>query len=183
MEITPSFLHKLYRGKWELRVRVPLARNLHVFYTPGVAEPCQSIAADSTLVWDMTNRWNTIGVISNGTRILGLGNIGPEAGLPVMEGKSSFVQILRWHRRNSALHKGPKPKEAILAFLSAIEPSLGGINLEDIKQPDAFNVLTEARKFLRIPIIHDDMEGTGIIMLAALLASSSMAGLKLESEK
>jgi len=88
VEITPSFLHKLYRGKWELRIRVPLARNLHVFYTPGVAEPCQSIAADSTLVWDMTNRWNTIAVISNGTRILGLGNIGPEAGLPVMEGKA-----------------------------------------------------------------------------------------------
>ncbi|NLT83343.1 NADP-dependent malic enzyme [Coprothermobacter proteolyticus] len=182
MEITPSFLHKLYRGKWELRVRIPLARNLHVFYTPGVAEPCQNIAADNTLVWDMTNRWNTIGVISNGTRILGLGNIGPEAGLPVMEGKAV---LYKYYAGIDAIPLciRAETEETILAFLSAIEPSLGGINLEDIKQPDAFNVLTEARKFLRIPIIHDDMEGTGIIMLAAVLASSSMAGLKLENEK
>jgi len=182
VEITPSFLHKLYRGKWELRVRVPLAHNLHVFYTPGVAEPCQNIAGDKALVWDMTNRWNTIAVISNGTRILGLGNIGPEAGLPVMEGKAV---LYKYYAGIDAIPLciRAETEEAILAFLSAIEPSLGGINLEDIKQPDAFNVLTEARKFLHIPIIHDDMEGTGIIMLAAVLASSSMAGLKLESEK
>jgi len=182
VEITPSFLHKLYRGKWELRVRVPLAHNLHVFYTPGVAEPCQNIAGDKALVWDMTNRWNTIGVISNGTRILGLGNIGPEAGLPVMEGKAV---LYKYYAGIDAIPLCIRAdtEEAILDFLKAIEPSLGGINLEDIKQPDAFHVLTEARQFLQIPIIHDDMEGTGIIILAAVLSSATMLGLNLESEK
>ncbi|WP_018962914.1 NAD(P)-dependent malic enzyme [Coprothermobacter platensis] len=182
MEITPSFLHKLYRGKWGTTVRVPISGNLHVYYTPGVAQPCQDIAADKELVWSLTNRWNTIGVISNGTRILGLGDIGPEAGLPVMEGKAA---LYKYYAGIDALPLCIKAssEEGILSFVRAIEPSLGGINLEDIKQPDAFHVLTAARNDLEIPIIHDDMEGTAIVILTALLSAVTMMGLRLEDER
>jgi malate dehydrogenase (oxaloacetate-decarboxylating) len=147
-----------------------------------VAQPCQDIAKDKELVWQMTNRWNTIGVISNGTRILGLGNIGPEAGLPVMEGKAA---LYKYYAGIDALPLciNASSESEIIAFLKAIEPSLGGINLEDIRQPDAFNVLSAARQLLQIPIIHDDMEGTGIVIVAAVLSALSMLGLHLEEEK
>lgn len=182
MEVSPSLRHKLFRGKWSVRLKVPLASHLNDYYTPGVAEPCKAIATDSDMVWEYTNRANVVAVVSNGSRILGLGNIGPEAGLPVMEGKAVLYKYYAGIDAIPLCIKAHSTEE-ILAVLKALEPSLGGINLEDISQPTAYHVLCGAREQLEIPVIHDDMEGTGIIILGALLSAVRQLGLDLSKEK
>ena len=158
------------RGKIEVVPTKPLltSRDLSLAYSPGVAEPCLEIARDPDLVYDYTARGNLVAVISNGTAVLGLGDIGPEAGKPVMEGKGclfkKFADIDVFDIELNA-----KDPDLVIACVAALEPTFGGINLEDIKAPECFYIEEELKKRLQIPVFHDDQHGTAIISGAALL--------------
>lgn len=163
-------LHKKNKGKIEIKTKVKL-NSLDDFscsYTPGVGAVCMEIAKNKKASWELTNRANTIAVISDGTAILGLGDIGPEAGMPVMEGKSAIF------KRMANIDAYPicintKDTEEIIKFCKNIEPSLAGINLEDISAPRCFEILERLEKELSIPVFHDDQDGTAIVTLAALI--------------
>jgi malate dehydrogenase (oxaloacetate-decarboxylating) len=161
--------HREFRGKMQTLPKCPLRdpADFAVWYTPGVAAPCRAIQARPEDVYEYTNRGNTVAIVSDGTRVLGLGNIGPEAGLPVMEGKALLFKYLGGVdavplcvRTNSA--------EDLIATVKALEPSFGGINLEDISQPKCFRVLQALRPALSIPVWHDDQQGTATVVLAGL---------------
>jgi malate dehydrogenase (oxaloacetate-decarboxylating) len=174
-------LHARYRGKVQMQAKVPVGdlRDLAVWYTPGVAEPCRAITSDPETVFAYTNRGNTVAIVSDGSRVLGLGDIGPEAGLPVMEGKALLFKLfggvdavpLCIRARDSA---------DIVHAVEMIEPSFGGVNLEDIAQPKCFAVLDEARRRASIPVWHDDQQGTATVVLAALLSASEVVGKPLD---
>ncbi len=148
---------------------------LSLAYTPGVAEPCREIEANPECVWDYTAKGNTVAVVSDGTAVLGLGNIGAEAGLPVMEGKAvlfkrfAAVDAVPICLRNVAGPDGRTDAEKVIAVTAALEPSFGGINLEDIGAPACFQIETELKKKMGIPVFHDDQHGTAIISLAGVL--------------
>ena len=150
-------MHARYRGKVETQAKVPVdgLGDLAIWYTPGVAEPCRAIARDPEQVFAYTNRGNTIAVVSDGSRVLGLGDIGPEAGLPVMEGKALLFKLFGGV---DAVPLCVRAREAadIVRTVELIEPSFGGVNLEDIAQPKCFSVLAEARRRVSIPVWHDD---------------------------
>ncbi len=161
--------HREFRGKIQTLPKCPLRdpADFAVWYTPGVADPCRAIQARPDDVYEYTNRGNTVAIVSDGTRVLGLGNVGPEAGLPVMEGKALLFKYLGGVdavplcvRTNSA--------EELIATVKALEPSFGGINLEDISQPKCFRVLEALRQALTIPVWHDDQQGTATVVLAGL---------------
>jgi malate dehydrogenase (oxaloacetate-decarboxylating) len=145
-------LHPYYRGKVQVLPKCHIGGydDFAVWYTPGVAAPCRAIQADPEQVWTMTNRANTVAVVSDGSRVLGLGDIGPEAGLPVMEGKALLFKYLGGVDA-TPLCIGVHEPDEIVDFLAAIEPSFGGINLEDIAQPKCFEILEKARGRLHIP--------------------------------
>lgn len=170
-------LHYKYGGKLEVLPRVPIKglQDFSIWYTPGVAEPSRVISKNPDLSFELTNRWNTIAVVSDGTRVLGLGNIGPEGALPVMEGKALIFKFLGGVDAFPLVHRA-KSLEAFLNLLEMIEPSLGGINLEDVESPKCFTLLEEAQKRLEIPIWHDDQQGTAAATLAGLINASKVVG-------
>jgi malate dehydrogenase (oxaloacetate-decarboxylating) len=163
-------LHKKYQGKIGIKVKVPLksAADLATAYTPGVAAVCLAIKADKKRSWDLTNRANQIAIVTDGTAILGLGNIGSEAGMPVMEGKAAiFKQFADVDAFPLCINT--TNTEEIIKFCKALEPSLGGINLEDISAPRCFEILERLENEISIPVFHDDQDGTAIVVLAALI--------------
>lgn len=163
-------LHPFYRGKVQTMPKCPVhdLADFAVWYTPGVAAPCKAIQSEPELVYNHTNRANTIAIISDGSRVLGLGNIGPEAGLPVMEGKALLFKYLGGVDAVPLCLRTEDP-EAIIRTVEVLEPSFGGINLEDIAQPKCFHILDRLRARLTIPVWHDDQQGTATVLLAALL--------------
>jgi malate dehydrogenase (oxaloacetate-decarboxylating) len=146
-----------------------------IWYTPGVAAACKEIQASPEKSFELTNRWNFVAVVSDGTRVLGLGDIGPEAGMPVMEGKSILFKYLGGVDAFPICLKTKDPEE-IIRTCELIQPSFGGINLEDIEKPKCFHVLEEARKRLEIPVWHDDQQGTATVVLAGLINSFKIVG-------
>lgn len=172
------------KGKIEVVVSKPCEtqRDLSLAYTPGVAEPCREIENDVSKVYEYTAKGNLVGVISNGTAVLGLGDIGPEAGKPVMEGKGvlfkSFADIDVFD-----IELKSKSIEEIIRVCEVLEPTFGGINLEDIKGPDCFYIEEALKKSLNIPVFHDDQHGTAIISGAGLLNAVELVGKKMDEIK
>jgi len=174
-------MHAYYKGKIATISKVPLtdADELSIWYTPGVAEPCRAIAADAEAAFSYTNRANVIAIVSDGSRVLGLGNIGPEAGLPVMEGKALLFKLFGGIDAVPLCIRA-RDGEDIVRAVELIEPSFGGINLEDIAQPKCFSVLEEARRKVSIPVWHDDQQGSATAALAALLAAVEVSGKSID---
>ncbi len=163
-------LHPHFRGKIETVPKCVVRdfNDFAIWYTPGVAEPCKAIKADPKTVWEHTNKGNTIAVVSDCTRVLGLGDIGPEAGLPVMEGKSLLFKYLGGVD-SIPICLDTKDPDKIIEVVKLLQPSFGGINLEDISQPKCFYVLDRLRKEARIPVWHDDQQGTATVVVAGAL--------------
>lgn len=174
-------LHPFYRGKIETTLKCAV-RDLHdfaIWYTPGVAAPCRAIAEDPEKVYDFTNKWNTVGIISDGTRVLGLGDIGPKAGLPVMEGKALLFKYLGGVD-GFPIMLDTKDPDKIIETVLLLQPGLGGVNLEDISQPKCFRILDTLREKAEIPIWHDDQQGTATVTLAGLMNALKLVGKKKE---
>lgn len=177
-------LHKKYKGKIAVIPKCPV-RNLADFnywYTPGVAAPCKKIVEDLQKVYEYTNKWNTIAVVSDGSRVLGLGNIGSYAALPVMEGKALIFKHLGGVDAIPIVVATQDPEEFI-KVVKNISPSFGGINLEDIEQPKCFYILDRLRKELDIPVWHDDQQGTATVTLAGLINALRIVGKKINEVK
>ncbi|MCP4418100.1 MAG: NADP-dependent malic enzyme [Chloroflexi bacterium] len=174
-------LHPFYRGKVETTLKC-VVRNIDdfaIWYTPGVAAPCKAIAEEPDKVYDYTNKWNTVAVISDGTRVLGLGDIGPKAGLPVMEGKALLYKYLGGVD-GVAVMLDTKDPQKIIETVLMLQPSFGGVNLEDLSQPKCFRILETLRKKAEIPIWHDDQQGTATVTLAGLMNALKVVGKKKE---
>ena len=155
---------------------------LSTAYTPGVAEPCRKIKANPDDVYTYTMKGRTVAVVTNGTAVLGLGNIGPEAGLPVMEGKCVLFKEFGGVDA-FPICLNAKTKEAVIAAVKAIAPTFGGINLEDIRSPECFEIEAELERDLDIPVFHDDQHGTAIIVLAGVLNALKVVGKRIEDVK
>jgi len=174
--------HKEWRGKIEVTARCPVnnAADLTLAYTPGVAEPCLEIAKDRDLSYVYTRRWNSVAVITDGTAVLGLGDIGPEAGMPVMEGKcvlfKSFANIDAY-----PLCIRSKDTDEIVRTVQLLAGNFGGINLEDISAPRCFEIEQRLRETCDIPIFHDDQHGTAVVVLAALTNALKLVGKNKEN--
>lgn len=170
-------LHPFYRGKTEtaLKCAVRDFNDFAIWYTPGVAAPCRAINADPDKVYDYTNKWNTVAVISDGTRVLGLGDIGPKAGLPVMEGKALLYKYLGGVD-GVAIMLDTKDPGKIIDTVLMLQPSFGGVNLEDLSQPKCFRILDTLREQAEIPIWHDDQQGTATVTLAGLMNALKIVG-------
>ena len=172
-------LHPFYRGKMQTvpRCCVRDFNDFAIWYTPGVAEPCRAIQADKERVYELTNKWNTVAVVSDGTRVLGLGDIGPEAGMPVMEGKALLFKYLGGVDAVPICLDTKDPDEIIQA-VKWLQPSFGGINLEDISNPKCFYILDRLRAEAHIPVWHDDQQGTAAVTLAGLINALKIVGKK-----
>jgi len=172
--------HPYYRGKIEIVPRVPVRsfNDFAIWYTPGVAQPCLDIKADPSKVWTLTNKWNQVAVVTDGTRVLGLGDIGPEAGLPVMEGKALLFKYLGGVDA-FPLPLATKDPEKIIETVKLITPSFGGVNLEDIAQPKCFYILDRLRKECEIAVWHDDQQGTATINVAGVINALKVVGKKM----
>jgi malate dehydrogenase (oxaloacetate-decarboxylating) len=173
-------LHAFYKGKMQLLPKCPIRNSgdFAIWYTPGVAAPCRAIQADPQRAYELTNRANCIAVVSDGTRVLGLGDIGPEAGMPVMEGKALLFKYLGGVDA-VPICLGTKDPDEIVRTVKLLEPSFGGINLEDIAQPKCFRILDVLREKMTIPVWHDDQQGSGTVLLAGLLNALKVAGKEL----
>ncbi len=171
-------------GKLEVNSSKPCAteKDLSLAYSPGVAAPCKEIAKDPDKVYDYTNKGNLVGVISNGTAVLGLGNIGPLASKPVMEGKSILFKQFSGLDSIDIEIKTQDPKEFIIAVKN-LEPTFGGINLEDIKSPECFEIEETLKKEMNIPVFHDDQHGTAIVSGAALINACLITKRKMSEIK
>ncbi|HKW43989.1 MAG TPA: NADP-dependent malic enzyme [Thermoplasmata archaeon] len=172
--------HPYYQGKIEVVPRVPVRsfNDFAIWYTPGVAQPCLDIKADPEKVWTLTNKWNQVAVVTDGTRVLGLGDIGPEAGLPVMEGKALLFKYLGGVDA-FPIPLATKDPEKIIETVQLITPSFGGVNLEDIAQPKCFAILDRLRKECEIAVWHDDQQGTATINVAGVLNALQVVGKSL----
>lgn len=176
--------HKQLRGKLEVssRVKITNEKDLSLAYTPGVAEPCREIHKDSSTAYLYTRKWNTVAVISDGTAVLGLGDIGPLASLPVMEGKSilfkEFADVDAF-----PIVLDTKDVNEIVETVVRIAPTLGGINLEDISAPRCFEIEKKLKERLNIPVFHDDQHGTAIIVLSGLMNALKIVNKKVEDLK
>ena len=171
-------------GKWEVTATVPMMtqRDLSLAYSPGVAVPCEAIHANPETAYDYTNKGNLVAVISNGTAVLGLGNLGALASKPVMEGKS--VLFKRFADVNSIdLELDTEDTEAFINAVKLMGPSFGGINLEDIKAPECFIIEQRLKEEMDIPVFHDDQHGTAVICAAGLLNALKISGKKIEDCK
>jgi len=170
-------LHRFYEGKVQVmpKCAVTSPKDFAIWYTPGVAAPCREIQADPEKSFELTNRWNYVAVVTDGTRVLGLGDIGPEAALPVMEGKALLFKYLGGVDGFPICLRTKDPDE-IVRTCELLEPSFGGINLEDIEKPKCFYVLEKARERLKIPVWHDDQQGTATVILAGLMNSFKIVG-------
>ena len=174
-------MHKANRGKLSVNslVEVKDRDALSTAYTPGVAEPCRKIHQNPDDVYTYTLKGRTVAVVTNGTAVLGLGNIGPQAGLPVMEGKCVLFKEF------GGVDAFPicldaKTKEEVVAAVKAIAPTFGGINLEDIRSPECFDIEAELERDLDIPVFHDDQHGTAIIVLAGVLNALKVVGKRIQ---
>ena len=176
--------HKQLRGKLEVssRVKITNEKDLSLAYTPGVAEPCREIHKDPSTAYLYTRKWNTVAVISDGTAVLGLGDIGPLASLPVMEGKSilfkEFADVDAF-----PIVLNTKDVNEIVETVVRIAPTLGGINLEDISAPRCFEIEKKLKERLNIPVFHDDQHGTAIIVLSGLMNALKIVNKKVEDLK
>jgi len=170
-------LHPFYRGKVEVTPKCAIrdVNDFAIWYTPGVAEPCKAIHKKPEEVFRHTNKGNMVAVVSDGTRVLGLGDIGPEAALPVMEGKAILFKYLGGVDAFPICLDTKDPDELIRTVL-LLQPSFGGVNLEDISQPKCFYVLDALRKKARIPVWHDDQQGTAAVTLAGLINALKIVG-------
>ena len=173
-------LHPFYRGKVEtaLKCSVRDFNDFAIWYTPGVAAPCKDIEANPEMVYEHTNKWNTVAVVSDGTRVLGLGDIGPKAGLPVMEGKALLYKYLGGVD-GVPIMLDTKDPDAIINTVLMLQPGFGGINLEDISQPKCFRILDTLREKAEIPVWHDDQQGTATVTLAALINALKIVNKKM----
>ncbi|MEI8094776.1 MAG: NADP-dependent malic enzyme [Spirochaetales bacterium] len=175
---TPALnLHRRLAGKLSIVAKEPLTHpsDLALQYTPGVAEPCLAIAADPESVYEYTGRGNLVAVISDGSAVLGLGNIGPLAGLPVMEGKALLFREFAGIDA-VPLVLGTQDSAQIIATVTALAPSFGGVNLEDIASPRCFEIEKALQAALDIPVFHDDQHGTAIVVLAGLMGAAKKVG-------
>ena len=182
--MNPLEYHKELKGKIEVisRVTIDSKEDLSVAYTPGVAEPCLKIAEDKAKVYDYTRKGNMVAVVTDGSAVLGLGNIGPEASLPVMEGKALLLKEF------GAVDAFPialdtQNTEGIIETVKRIAPMFGGINLEDISAPRCFEIEQRLSQELDIPVFHDDQHGTAIVVLAGLINALKVVDKKLEEVK
>lgn len=173
-----------YGGKLEIVPKIPVRSldDFAVWYTPGVAAVCKAITENRDLSFEYTWRWNTIAVVTNGTRVLGLGNIGPEAAMPVMEGKSLIFKFLGGVDA-FPLCLNVKEPDKFVEVVKALEPGLGGVNLEDISSPECFYILDRLRKEMSIPVWHDDQLGTAAATLAGLFNALKLTGRKLDRSR
>ena len=162
--------HGEWKGKIEVKARVPVGsrEELSLAYTPGVAEPCLAIQSDPEKSFELTRRWNTVPVITDGTAVLGLGDIGPEAGMPVMEGKCALFKAYGDVDAFPLCIRSKDPDE-IVRTIELLAGSFGGINLEDIAAPRCFEIEQRLIRDLDIPVFHDDQHGTAVVTAAALL--------------
>src|SRR5256712_2908569 len=172
--------HPFYEGKVEIIPKVPIRGldDFAIWYTPGVAEACLQIQADPQKVWRITIKWNNVAIVTDGTRVLGLGDIGPEAGLPVMEGKSLLFKYLGGVDAYP-IPVATKEPEDIIQFVKWLTPAFGGVNLEDIAQPKCFGILERLRKETDIAVWHDDQQGTATINVAGVFNALKVVGKKL----
>ena len=173
--------HREWQGKIEVVARAPIGgmEELAVAYTPGVAEPCLAIQREPELAFELTRRGSLVAVVTDGTAVLGLGDIGPSAGMPVMEGKCALF------KRFAGVDAFPicidsKDPKVIVDTVALISKSFGGINLEDISAPRCFEIEAELKKRLDIPVFHDDQHGTAIVVAAALLNAAKVTGRRPE---
>jgi malate dehydrogenase (oxaloacetate-decarboxylating) len=179
----------MLKGKIEIQNRVSLDSvfedekgTLGLIYTPGVAYVSTEISKNKDLVYDYTSKWNNVAIVCDGTRVLGLGNVGPEAALPVMEGKSVLFKTL------GGINAIPlcisiRDKEEIIKFVKAIQPGFGAVNIEDIESPKVLEIVERLRNELDIPVFHDDQHGTAVIALAALVNALKLVGKRLEATR
>jgi len=179
-------MHPYYRGKVQIAPKCPVRglSDFAIWYTPGVAASCRAIQEDGELAYEHTNKGNTIAVVSDGTRVLGLGDIGATAGLPVMEGKALIFKYLGGVDAVPICLDTKDPYRIILA-VKWMQPSFGGINLEDISQPKCFRVLDMLRSDpeVKIPVWHDDQQGTATVILAGVLNALKVVGKRVEDAK
>jgi malate dehydrogenase (oxaloacetate-decarboxylating) len=182
-------LHKTLKGKIEIHNRVSIETAfseekgaLPLIYTPGVAYVAEEISKNKELVYDYTSKWNNVAIVCDGTRVLGLGNIGPEGALPVMEGKSVLFKVLGVINA-IPLCISTTDKEEIIRFVKAIEPGFGAINIEDIESPKVFEIIKRLQEELSIPLFHDDQHGTAVITLAALINSLRLLDKRFDNVK
>ena len=177
-------LHPFYKGKVQIIPKCPIrnSKDFAVWYTPGVAAPCRDIQKHPEKVFEHTNKANFVAIVSDGTRVLGLGNIGPEAGLPVMEGKAILFKYLGGVDAFPICLDTKDPDELIETVLR-LQPTFGGINLEDISQPKCFYILDSLKKKARIPIWHDDQQGAAVVTLAGLINALKIVGKELNKIK
>lgn len=177
-------LHRRNQGKLAVVSKVPLRtrEDLSLAYTPGVAEPCKDIKADKSLVYEYTCKSNMIAVVTDGTRVLGLGDIGPEAAMPVMEGKAVLFKVF------GDVDAVPicldiKDPDKFIATVKLLQPSFGGINLEDISSPKCYDIEDALIKEMDIPVFHDDQHGTAIAALAAVIGALRFVGKELKTAR
>ena len=177
-------LHSFYGGKIEtaLKCRVKDWNDFAIWYTPGVSAPCLEIEADPKKAYEYTNKWNRIAVVSDGTRVLGMGDIGPKGALPVMEGKCLLFKYLGGVDAVPITLDTKDPEEIIRTVL-LLQPAFGGINLEDISHPKCFEILDRLRAEAEICIFHDDQQGTATVILAALINALKVVGKKMNEVK
>merc|ERR1711953_1293083 len=171
-------------GKFSIEPTKPMKtqKDLSLAYSPGVAQPCLEIAKDASMAYEYTNKGNLVAVISNGTAVLGLGNIGALASKPVMEGKA--VLFKKFAKVNSIdIEVNTTDKEELVRTVCLLEPTFGGVNLEDIKGPDCFYVEEECKKRMNIPVFHDDQHGTAIICLAGIINVLKMKRMNIKDAK
>ncbi|WP_070120529.1 NAD(P)-dependent malic enzyme [Bacillus marinisedimentorum] len=177
-------IHRVNKGKLSSQPKVPVrnARDLSLAYSPGVAEPCKEIYDDKSKVYEYTMKGNTVAVISNGTAVLGLGNIGAEASLPVMEGKAvlfkSFAGV-----DSFPVCLDTNDVDEIINIVKRLEPTFGGINLEDIAAPKCFQIEEQLKKEMNIPVFHDDQHGTAIVTVAGLVNALKLSGKSMSEIK
>lgn len=176
--------HEQWKGKIEVvsRAKLDTLEDLAIAYTPGVAEPCIAIKKDPELSFKLTRRWNTVAVVTDGTAVLGLGDIGPEAGMPVMEGKCVLFKKFGGVDAVPICIRSKKPDEIVNA-ISLIAGSFGGINIEDIAAPRCFEIEEKLKAACDIPVFHDDQHGTAVVVLSGIRNALKITGKKPEDVK
>jgi malate dehydrogenase (oxaloacetate-decarboxylating) len=177
-------LHPFYKGKIAVtpKCRIRDFDDFAIWYTPGVAAPCKDIAANPEKVFEHTNKGNFVAVVTDGTRVLGLGDIGPEASIPVMEGKAQLFKYLGGVDA-FPIALDTKDPDVLIETVKLLQPVFGGVNLEDISQPKCFHVLDTLRKECRIPVWHDDQQGTAAVTVAGLINALKIVGKDMSKVK